>query len=72
MSENWVDENWGLKGLLQMWRDDEKRHHSALKKITDRPYFRLYSWDLLALFRGVDFLEERHRRTKRLKEKYDK
>jgi hypothetical protein len=71
LREPWVDENWGLNGLLRLWRDDERRHHSALKKITERPYFRLYSWDLLSLFRGVDWLEERYRRRKRLKEKYE-
>jgi rubrerythrin len=72
LSETWVDENWGLKGLLQLWRDDERRHHAALRKIVERPYFRLERWDLLALFRGVDWLEERHKRRQRLKEKYEK
>jgi rubrerythrin len=71
LGELWVNENWGLRELFELWRDDEKRHHSALRRITEKPYFRLYSWDLLALFRGVDFLEERHRRAKALKEKYE-
>jgi hypothetical protein len=67
LGKSWVDENKGLKGLLQMWRDDEKRHHAALKELTSKPYFRLGSNDMVALFRGEEFLEERHRRAEDFK-----
>lgn len=60
----WVNENKGLKGLLEIWRDDEKRHHKILQEIVSRPYFRLASNDMVAIFRGEEFLEERYRRSK--------
>jgi ferritin len=66
----WVDENQGLKNLLQMWRDDEKRHHAALKTIISKPYFRMASNDFVSMFRDEKFLEERHRTAERFKEKY--
>ena len=68
LSQDWVDENKGLKNLLELWRG-EKRHHSALKRIVDRPYFRIGSNDLVAVFRGEEFIEERYRRSKEYKEK---
>jgi len=71
LRELWVDENEGLKNLLQMWRDDEKRHHAALKVITSKPYFRMASNDFVSMFRDEKFLEERHRRAKRFKEKHE-
>ena len=67
----WVEENQGLKNLLQMWRDDEKRHHAALKTITSKPYFRLASNDFVSMFRDEEFLEERYRRAKKFKEKHE-
>ncbi len=67
----WVEENQGLKNLLQMWRDDEKRHHAALKTITSKPYFRLASNDFVSMFRDEEFLEERYKRAKKFKEKHE-
>jgi hypothetical protein len=72
LNRAWVDENKGLKGLIQIWRDDEKRHHSTLKDLTSRPYFQLTSNDMVALFRNEEFLEERHRRSKEYREKAKK
>ena len=69
LNQAWVDENKGLKNLLELWRNDEKRHHTALKRIIDRPYFRLGSNDMVAIFRGEEFLEERYRRSKEFREK---
>ena len=69
LNKIWVDENKGLKGLLELWRDDERRHHKGLKEITSRPYFRLGSNDMVAIFRGEEFLEERYRKAKEFKAK---
>lgn len=69
LKNQWVDENQGLKYLLQIWRDDEKRHHSALKNITSKPYIRMTSNDFVAMFRDEEFLEERYRKSKAFKEK---
>jgi len=65
----WVEENQGLKNLLQIWRDDEKRHHAALKNITSKPYIRMTSNDFVAMFRDEEFLEDRYRKSKEFKEK---
>jgi len=64
-----VDETKGLKELLQIWRDDERRHHAALKDLTSRTYFRLTSNDMVALFRDEAFLEDRYRKSKQFREK---
>ena len=69
LNKAWVDENKGLKGLLQLWRDDEKRHHRAIKDLTSNTYLRLASNDMVALFRGEDFLEERYKKAKKFKER---
>ena len=69
LGKAWVDENKGLKGLLQLWRDDEKRHHRAIKDLSSKTYLRLASNDMVALFRGEEFLEERYRKSKAFKEK---
>ncbi len=69
LNRTWVNENKGLKGLLELWRNDERRHHKGLKTLTDKPYFQIGSNDMVALFRGEDFLEERYRRSKEFKAK---
>ena len=66
----WVEENQGLKNLLQIWRDDEKRHHTALKNITSKPYIQITSNDFVSMFRDEEFLEERYRRSKEFKEQH--
>ena len=65
----WINENKGLKGLLEIWRDDERRHHKTLQELVSRPYFRLASNDMVAIFRGEEFLEERYRRSKEFQER---
>ena len=67
----WVEENQGLKNLIQMWRDDEKRHHAVLKTITSKPYIRMTSNDFVSMFRDEEFLEDRYRRSKEFKEKHE-
>ena len=67
LNKIWIDENKGLKGLLELWRDDERRHHGGLKDLTSKPYFRLGSNDMVAIFRGEGFLEERYRKSKEFK-----
>jgi hypothetical protein len=69
LAKLWVSENKGLKGLLEIWRDDEKRHHKTLRDLTSRPYFRLSNNDMVAIFRGEEFLEKRYRRSKEFMEK---
>lgn len=70
LNKAWVSENKGLKTLLELWRNDEKRHHKAIKDLTSKPYIRLGSNDMVALFRGEEFLEERYRKAKEFKEKH--
>jgi len=60
LRNQWVGENQGLKNLLQIWRDDEKRYHAALKNITSKPYIRMTSNDFVSMFRDEEFLEDRY------------
>ena len=69
LNKVWVAENKGLKGLIELWRDDERRHHKGLKDLTEKIYIRLGSNDMVALFRGEEFLEERYRRAQEFKAK---
>ncbi len=69
LRRQWVDETPGLKNLIEMWRDDEKRHHAALKRITTKPFIRMAGNDMITLFRGEDFLEERYKKAKEFKAK---
>ncbi len=68
----WIDDNKGLKNLLEIWRDDEKRHHSSLKQIVSKPFLRLGSNDMVTLFRDEEFLEERYRKNKEFMERRKK
>ena len=65
----WVDENKGLKVLLSLWREDEKRHHRAIKDLSSKTYLRLASNDMVALFRGEEFLEGRYKKAKEFRER---
>lgn len=69
LGKAWVDENKGLKGLLSLWREDEKRHHRAIKDLSSKTYLRLASNDMVALFRGEEFLEERYKKAKEFRER---
>ncbi len=64
LKKQWIDETKGLKNLIEVWRDDEKRHHKALKQMINKPYFRLASNDMIGIFRDEAFLEERYRKNK--------
>jgi hypothetical protein len=60
-----IQDNKGLTELIKIWRDDEKRHTEALKKLADQTYFRLSTNDWVGLFRDEMFLEERYVRSKK-------
>ena len=64
-----INETKGLKILLEIWRDDEKRHHKALKELSTKTFYQLGVNDMVALFRDEEFLEERYLRAKQFKEK---
>lgn len=64
LRKQWIDETKGLKNLIEMWRNDEKRHHNTLKQMINKPYFRLGTNDMVGLFRDEQFLEDRYRKSK--------
>ena len=64
-----INETKGLKILLEIWRDDEKRHHKALQELSTKTFYQLGVNDMVALFRDEEFLEERYLRAKQFKEK---
>lgn len=69
LGKRMINENQGLKMLLEIWRDDEKRHHKALQELTKKTYFQISATDMVTIFKGEEFLEERYLRSKRFKEK---
>ncbi len=71
LKKQWIDETKGLKNLIEMWRDDEKRHHNALKKMINKPYFRLAANDMIGIFRDEEFLEDRYRKSKEYRARRD-
>jgi hypothetical protein len=64
-----INETLGLKMLLEIWRDDEKRHHKALKELSTKTFYQLGFTDMVALFRDEEFLEERYLKARQFKEK---
>jgi rubrerythrin len=72
LNYRWLVNTPGLKELLEGWRDDEKRHHQALKKLSNKLYIEANPNDFSTLFRGDDFLEERYLRSKRMQENLKK
>jgi rubrerythrin len=72
LNYRWLVNTPGLKELLEGWRDDEKRHHQALKKLSNKLYIRANPNDFSTLFRGDDFLEERYLRSKKMQENLKK
>ena len=72
LRNNLISENQALKALIERLRDDEKRHHNALKKLSKKPFFRIDQRDFTVIFQGEDFAEERYRRSKEFREKKEK
>ena len=66
----WIQNTPGLKVLLEEWRDEEKRHHKTLKRLSEKPYIKIDQ--MFAAFREEDFFEERYLRSKRFLEKEER
>jgi rubrerythrin len=60
----WIRENKALTDLIRSMRDDEKRHHQALKRLSRKTFFRLEPGDVSAIIQGNHFAEERYKRSK--------
>ncbi|UCH37473.1 MAG: hypothetical protein JSV76_07310 [Candidatus Bathyarchaeota archaeon] len=58
LKNTWIDENKGLKDLLKKWRNDEKEHHRALKRLKRKTFFRRSRFDFVA--KSTKELEERY------------
>jgi len=69
LGKQFINETLGLKLLLEIWRDDEKRHHKVLQELTTKAFYQIGINDFVALFRDEEFLEERYLRAKQFKEK---
>jgi hypothetical protein len=65
----WLRNTKGLRELIEGWRDDERRHHRSLKKLSEKPFIDADPNDWVTLFRSDDILEERYLRSKRMQEK---
>ena len=60
----WIRENKAVSELIGKLRDDERRHHDALKKLSEKTFFRLDPNDFTVIMRGTEFAEERYRRSR--------
>jgi rubrerythrin len=54
----------GARALIKKLRDDEKRHHDTLKKLSEKTFFRLDPYDFTVIMRGSEFAEARYKRSK--------
>jgi hypothetical protein len=66
---SWVQNRSGLKVLLESWLDDEKRHHKTLRQLSEKPFIKVDLNDLVTIFKGEAFLEQRYLRSKQFQEK---
>ncbi len=60
----WIRENKAIQELIKKLRDDEKRHHDTLKKLSEKTFFRLDPYDFTVIMRGSEFAEARYKRSK--------
>jgi len=52
--------------------DEKRRHHEALKKLSEKTFFRLDPQDFTVIMRGTEFAEERYSRSRELWSKREK
>lgn len=64
-----ISENKALRALIEKLRDDEKRHHQALRKLSEKPFFRIDPRDFTVIFQGEEFAEDRYRKSKEFQKK---
>ena len=65
----WISENQALSEMIKKLRDDERRHHETLRKLSEKPFFRFDPRDFTVIMRGFEFAEERYRRSKEFRER---
>jgi rubrerythrin len=70
LKSTWIKENKGLSELIKRFRDDEKRQHTALKKLVDKPFYRIDPFNVVAKMRDPKFLEDRYRRGRDIRRNY--
>lgn len=64
-------ETEGLKALIEILRNDERKHHKALQDMAKKRYFKVGRYNMDVVFQDTEWLEERYRRLKRFREKLD-
>ena len=72
LKSNLISMNKALKALIEKLRDDEKRHHNALKKLSEKPFFQIDPNDFTVIFQGEEFAEDRYRKSKEYREKVER
>ena len=65
----WIRENEVLKQLITDLKNDEKRHHTALLKLSEKKFFRWDPNDFTVILHGTNYAEEKYKRTKEYKNK---
>ena len=54
--------------MTRKLRDDERRHIETMRKLSEKPFFRLETGDMTVVMRGREFAEERNHRERQKKE----
>jgi len=67
MSNEWINKNQGLNELMKMLREDDKRHHQALIKLSDENFFAVFD-NISTIFKSPEELEERYIKYERHKD----
>ena len=52
--------------------DEKRRHHEALKKLSEKTFFRLDPQDFTVIMRGTEFAEDRYSRSREFWSKREK
>jgi rubrerythrin len=63
----WIRETKGLSELIKKWRNEEKEHHTMLKQMVGKTFFRIDEFDFAAVFKSKAELEERYEKYFRIR-----
>ena len=53
----WLKNTKGLRELIEGWRDEEKRHHLSLQRLSEKPFIEADPNDFITLFGSDERLE---------------
>ena len=69
LQNEWIIETQALNEMIKKLRDDERKHIETMKKLVEKPFFKFDPRDLVVVMRGMEFAEERYKKTQEFKER---